>query len=835
MRSTYVFPLLLAVSPAALAAQAADPIAGIPAEPAPNSGVAETGDTLEDDLEAQGNEILVIADRIRGQVDSPQPPIITLNEEDVASYGASSISELLEAISPQTGSGRGRGEGRPVILLNGQRISNFREMRSIPPEAIRRVEVLPEEVALRFGYPPDQRVVNFILKDNFSSKQLAGEYNVPTRGGYDNYELEGGLFRVDGPARLNLEAKITETSMLTEAERNIIQQSGSIPTVAGDPDPADFRSLIDQGREITLNGTWSTGIGKDGLGGGLSANAAYTRRDSRSLSGLDTVLLTDPGGDSELRSLSGPLRRRNASDTVEGGLTFNKQLGEWLLTATGNGSYADSLTKVDRRADTDALVEAAAAGNLAIAGMLPSIIDPGFDEARNRTLTLGSLVTLAGKPFALPAGEAALTVRGGFDYNRSNSNDTRTALGAVILDRSNASTGFNLSLPITSRRDNVLGAVGDISLNLSAGVDHLSDFGSLFDWNAGLSWKPTSKLGLQASYIVDEAAPSLSQLGAPVIETFNVAVYDFTRGEAALVTSISGGNPNLKKETRRDIKLSANWELPFLERSNMILEYFRNNSSDVTQGFPLLTPAIEAAFPGRVTRDASGRLIAIDRRAVTFDKIESSQMRWGFNVSGSLGKAEQAGGERGGRGGGRGPGGGGGGMGPMGRMMGGPGGGAGRWNLSLYHTWKFTDRVTIAAGGPVLDQLEGDAISAGGVARHSLQFEGGLFKNGYGLRLNGSWTAPATVRGNDALGSSDLRFGSVTNVDLRLFVDMAQRKKLVEQMPFLKGARISFTVDNLFDSRQKVTDSSGIVPLAYQRGFRDPQGRVIGIDLRKVF
>ena len=80
-----------------------------------------------------------------------------------------------------------------------------------------------------------------------------------------------------------------------------------------------------------------------------------------------------------------------------------------------------------------------------------------------------------------------------------------------------------------------------------------------------------------------------------------------------------------------------------------------------------------------------------------------------------------------------------------------------------------------------------------------------------------------------------MRFGSITNVDLRLFVDMAQRKKLVEQMPFLKGARISLTVDNLFDSRQKVTDDTGVVPIAYQRGFRDPQGRVIGIDLRKVF
>ena len=88
---------------------------------------------------------------------------------------AASISDLLAALSPQTGSGRGRGSGRPVILLNGQRIANFREMRNIPPEAIRRLEILPEEVALRYGYPADQRVINFILKDRFAARTIEAD------------------------------------------------------------------------------------------------------------------------------------------------------------------------------------------------------------------------------------------------------------------------------------------------------------------------------------------------------------------------------------------------------------------------------------------------------------------------------------------------------------------------------------------------------------------------------------------------------------------------------------------------------------------------------------
>jgi iron complex outermembrane recepter protein len=181
-----------------------------------------------------------------------------------------------------------------------------------------------------------------------------------------------------------------------------------------------------------------------------------------------------------------------------------------------------------------------------------------------------------------------------------------------------------------------------------------------------------------------------------------------------------------------------------------------------------------------------------------------------------------------------GPGGGGlrmgGGGGPMMAMMGG-GGGQGRWNIALYHTVRLGERVLIAPGGPQLDLLAGDALSGGGVSRHALEFEGGLFHKGKGLRFNGSWTAPTHLRGSGLPGSSDLRFGSVFNVDLRAFIDLGQ----VSKAAFLKGFRVALTADNLFDSRQKVTDGSGATPLSYQRDYMDPRGRVLGIDLRKAF
>lgn len=1039
---------------------------GACAAEATTAPVLKDDGTGEDDpLDVQGNEILVLAPRIVGQIDVPQQPIEVFDEDDIASYGANSIEELLEAISPQTGSGRGRGSGQPVMLLNGQRISSFREMRSIPPEAIRRVEVLPEEVALRFGYSANQRVVNMILKDKFSAVTASGEYNRPTRGGYDNYELESGLFRIAGPRRFNVTAKLDETSMLTENERGVIQEESRVSQVAGDPDPARYRSLAARDSELVLEGTMTQGLGENGLGGAITVTGGYTRSQTTSLSGLDTLTLTDAGGDSRIRTLPDPLTTRAISDTFEGGFGYSRMVGEWQLSATANATYVDTNTRTDRRRDTSALVDAAEAGTLAIDGALPSVPGAGVDVARTRQLTVSNLATISGKPFRMPAGEANLTVKAGYDYDRSTSEDTRNTLGALTLRRGDVQGGVNLALPLTSKAEDFLGAVGDLTLNLSGGANHLSDFGTLKDWSAGLTWSPTEKLTFQASYIIDEAAPKLTQLAAPTILNYNVAVYDFTNSTTALVTTTTGGNPDLKKEKQRDWKVSAQWQLPFLQRSSLIVEYFRNRSTDVTQSFPLLTPAVEAAFPDRVTRDSDGNLIAIDRRAVTFDEVKTSSLRWGINLSGSLGGstatgsgsggsgaggaaagggssgggspgaggaasgssaplapvtgpagpmpgAQVAGGQQAGQAapagrppfdparfaairqqlcapggaapdlsqlpeglrqrltdadgkpdptklaefktracsadgpgapggapgaapggppgegggfdparferirtalcaggtgapdvaslpermrerllgadgkvdpqrlselrerfcsanasapgaaapagssggsdvpppppmgapplagapggaGGRGPGMGGPGMGGPGM---GPGGGRGsRWNIAVYHTWRFTDTVRIAPGVPVLDELSGDAIAAGGVPRHAIEAEGGLFKNGYGLRLKAEWEAPARVNGSGAPGSSDLRFGSTFDLSLRIFADLGRNEALVAKMPFLKGTRLSLVADNLLDSRQKVTDESGVIPIAYQRAYREPQGRVLGIDLRKMF
>ena len=89
--------------------------------------------------------------------------------------------------------------------------------------------------------------------------------------------------------------------------------------------------------------------------------------------------------------------------------------------------------------------------------------------------------------------------------------------------------------------------------------------------------------------------------------------------------------------------------------------------------------------------------------------------------------------------------------------------------------------------------------------------------------------------GGTAGGASRLDFGSLATVDLRLFANLGQMPSLVKRHPFLRGARVSIGIDNLFNQRQSVADASGNTPVRYQPGYMDPLGRAVTISFRKLF
>jgi hypothetical protein len=50
-----------------------------------------------------------------------------------------------------------------------------------------------------------------------------------------------------------------------------------------------------------------------------------------------------------------------------------------------------------------------------------------------------------------------------------------------------------------------------------------------------------------------------------------------------------------------------------------------------------------------------------------------------------------------------------------------------------------------------------------------------------------------------------------------------------------KSTRFSINVVNITNDRQEVRDAAGETPLRYQAGYRDPLGRTIELEIRKVF
>lgn len=785
------------------------------------SAMAQSDDGgAEDSDMGAANEIVVRAERLLGQLDVKQAPVLEMNEEDILAVGATSIADLLDAISSQTGSSRGRGQGGPpVMLVNGIRIGSFRELRSYPPESVAKVEVLPEEVAQRFGYPPDRRVVNIILKSKYSSGELELQIEAPDRGDYSAHEQELTWLRIRDGGRLNINLEARNVSMLTEAERDVIQSAGSVSDVSGDPDPAEYRSLVADGLELEATVNYAKAMLESGTS--VSLNGTYERSEIRSLSGLNTVLLEGPDGSQALRTFGAdqPLARYSATDRFSAAASLTRPLGGFQLTATSDAVIADNETRIDRLVDTSGLVAAALAGTLPIDGAIPPQADAGQDIASSKVMTSINKVTLTGNLHDLPAGELTTTFDVGFDWQRIESDDTRSAI-AARLTRSSLRSGVNLVIPL-AEDGGAWGAIGDLSLNLNAAVEDLSDFGTLADWSSGLTWRVTRGLTLAATYFVNQAAPGISDLGNPEYVTLNVPTFDFVTWDTVLATVISGGNPDLLAETQHDWKFSANWELPFWKDTRLSAEYIRNRSSDVTGTFPALTEQVEAAFPDRVTRDAAGQLITLDRRPVTYHSTRAERLVFGLVTRGSLGQpAPGAGAEGQAR------------RGPPGLPSRGDDG-RGRYFLNLSHNIELTNKVRIAQAGPLLDLLNGDATSTTPVARHSSSLEGGIFRGGWGLRLSGRYTGAARIEGSGLGGSGDLHFGDLASFDLRIFADLG--RVLKKDDGILKGLSLSLRADNLFDARRRVTDGNGDVPLSYQPYLIDPTGRYLGVELRKMF
>lgn len=768
-----------------------------------------TATAQEDDMEM--DTIVIegarVVDTVLGNID----PEVVLSRAEIAAYGVTDLSELLVELEPMTGGA----DGPPAILLNGRRISGFKEIRKYPTEALAQVEILSEEAAVKFGFRPNQKVINFTLRQRFHALTTEAELTTPTQGGQVQSELDLSNLRLRGDTRWNLDLVFEHQDELLESDRDIAEDR---------EDSRIGRALLSETQVIDFAGSYSHILPKD-------IAATYL------------VALTDS---EDIRASS--LTNERVRDTLlgEAGFTLNKSTGGSNWTINGNYSHET----VDQETGT--------------IGEAPNLITERVSEtAEIEGIYFRNL-------FSVPAGNVTTTLQGGYKTSSLSSSSIRSGEGEENnLSRDELSARINVDIPLLDTSS----SIGSFSVNMNAGLDELSDRDTLNAYGLGFSWKPQKKLQIIASSTMEQKAPTIQQLGDPIDSVVNSRVYDFSTGLTVDgVDRIRGGAPDLLDEEVQTLRLNVSYE-PFEDKNLKLLATYTDiQTENAISNFPALTPIIEEAFTDRVTRDVDGNLQFINVQPLNFTEVKKKRFRYGLNWSISIKPSKRPeisqdersvlrevfqrrrGGssnsqntnqppppsndgqqntgsqqpttsnaaqrQRGG-GGGRG-----------GRGRGGGRFGEGRFFVSAYHTVLLEDSVLINEGIRELDLLDGDIIrSKGGSSEHTLTVRSGYSKGPFGSYAKLNWESGSTVYGSEI---AQLDFDALTTLDLRVNYSFDRNIKLLAKYPFLDGSRISFGIDNIFDARQDVFGSPGTDVINYHPDILDPLGRTVSLTLRKL-
>jgi hypothetical protein len=796
--ATNVLFLMPAVPLSAQAQPAASP------RPAPNGPVR----TNESEMEV----VVVRGSHLPESVPGDVKPELSIGTFEIRTTGATTLPELLTTILPQTQSGRRPGTNRPVLLINARRVADFSEIRSIPVRAIRRIEVYPEDVALRYGFPADQKVVNIILVGQFSIVGVTAGAGKSADLEREEYSLSVDGTQITTHGRSTFGLNSDRLTGVTEEDLGI-SFDGSAPSV---------RTLLPETQSLRFSsavGMSLVALGEQGYG----------------TLGVDIL--------------------KDQSESVVSRLTARTGLGTNLLRETTNNNAKVSLT-------TEAMHK-----NLRWNAIFSAFRDDqktASDRAdmNPRDLTSQSLLgasfdgNLSGPFKAFAAGPGAFSLNIQFSDSQLESSFRRGLnLGGRDLDRTRTAISGSLSMPLTHRR-RTNSKVGDISMTLNAGLSDSSDFGGSGLWGVALNWSPINDLQLSARFDASEDLPTLVQLGGPLSSISSTSVFDARTNSSLLLDLTIGGNLALSSEKRSDFTLGVTFAPTQIEGLNFSATYALNETDGSIGTIGVNTRAAETAFANRYARNNSGTLIGVDNRPMNLGARTTETLSLSLSFTRNFGQAPQflrdivervrkAQDEN--PNAPPGPNGLPAGLTPPPGMKLPPGGSppdfnqimqaakipGGRWNVGLNYAYVMDDTLVLNTTGARLNLLNGGAFETDTGVRHKVTFDGGINYRGIGGRLAANWRSESEI--STGYNNERLLVDDQFTLDLSLFGSTDLMPQLNMAVPFLTGANLRFEVTNLTDSVQTVTTSGDPRPTAYQRQLVDPTGRAFRLSLKKQF
>ncbi len=831
--------------------------------PAPLKAEASDAETA-DPVDEEKYQIIVIGSRVIIASLRDAEVEQEYDGDRIASYGLNSAGELVEQIAGE------HGEQAPSILINGRPVTDLGDISELPIEAIKKVEVLPQGSAARIGGAAGQRAYNVVLRSSVRLVALTGSRQMATEGDWANSRGDATLTWIKGQDRINLSVRRGHNDPLFEADRgllstrefgsfspngNVLPLSGtevspalsalagrlvssvaltgavSNPTLASilpganqlNPSESQFyRTLRGESNntDVSLSGAkhlnnwlslsfngrlgWNRSQSANGLASGrflVAANNAFTPFSQ-------TVLIAQSDRERILQS-------RSKFDTGSLSMTLNGNIGLWRTTMTGRYEERQNAYASERLAPgSTGLITVPQSFN-PFDGNLVSLIQLTNSSSSSRTRIKEISEELEGPLFNLPAGPVRLSAGAGLVWTDLNSINSFTGLPRAF-HRTELSARAAISIPLT-------GSEGKADIGIGA-TDISAEYGARrFDGNARVSkhsfafnWQPNGWLRLSASTMREGRVVALELLGASSFTYDNVRYFDPLTNSEALVTTISGGSTGLPNETSKTDKLSLTarpWSKYGFQFS---ADYLETEYRNQVGGLPPASAAVMLAFPERFQRDASGRLVVVDNRTVTFDRQSNREMRLSLMLNAPLGGTAK----------------------PVAAEATSAGASFARrapplmLNLNVSYNHLFSSNTVMRPGLPTIDLLSGGAIGiGGGRQRYGYNATAALTQGGHGVRLNWMMRSKSVLNTGSLANPDRLSYAAFSTFDLRMFTEIGS---LFPKAKWLKNTRFSLSAENLFNDRQGVSNLTGNLPIYFQPRYRDPIGRTITLELRKV-
>lgn len=523
-----------------------------------------------DDETAEDLDEIVVTGRLsRGSVVSEVRPEARIERTTIRALGADSLSDVIDAFAPQARALNRQGE--PILLLEGRRITDRREIDDLPPEAIRTIEIFPEQLSLQYGFAPDQRVINVILRRKYRAITIAAKSDIAIGDGGSTYRATANALHITPEGRVSLDAEVRYRDPVSDGHA---------------PDEIGTRNQLPRDERYKIKGLWAHWF--DGML--VNANLGLQREDKYWRLGKD-----DSGAS---------LRRNSREDKGSLALSLSGSSGAWQWFAKGSAEVGRH--RVSTRMQ-DGGRDAAPWRNL-----VDSTYSTSFEANAN-----GPVLDIA--PGTLTA---SLSV--GANREHSHAYDPLEGATRFSVNRSLAWLFGSFDLPIV--RDKGLGLFAD------ARGEAYRQGPTLGRYDVGLRSSPLAGLDLTATLGHASTLPEFDSVAAGPLDTPNVRSYDFGTGQQVYLDLLTGGNRGLVTQQASTLDLRLAYR-PWASRDlTLSVDYSKARRRHLASEPLGPTPTVEAVFPDRFERDSSGRLVAFDARPVSILRAETRQLRTGLNV-----------------------------------------------------------------------------------------------------------------------------------------------------------------------------------------------------------